>query len=79
LVDTGIRQLLRIETRVLGPGRPSGLGGANLGGGGLIGAGLIVVNPTWPFADQFAPILRWLMPHLAQSPDASWRMDWLTE
>jgi 23S rRNA (adenine2030-N6)-methyltransferase len=69
LTDTGIPKMLRLEVRIARPGAVPG----------LHGTGLIIVNPTWPFAENFAPVLNYLKTLLAQGPGASARMDWLVD
>lgn len=64
---TGARRVLVAELRVSRP-RPRG---------GLHGAGLILVNPTWPFAEECPALLAWLARLLAQGPEAYAQVDWL--
>ncbi len=47
--------------------------------GGLAGSGLILVNPTWPLADELASVGPALLARLRQSDGANWSLDWLTD
>ncbi len=72
LKQSGIEKILCLECRIAEPEAVKGVWGP-----GLHGTGLIIINPTWPFADQFGPTADWLTALLARGPGARAELTWL--
>ena len=64
---TNIRKILRIEMCVLPDSKEYG----------MTGSGMIVINPPWKLEQQMKELLPWLTEKLGQSPEASFKVDWL--
>ncbi len=45
---------------------------------GMTGSGMIVVNPPWKLEQQMNELLPWLVDKLAQSPEANFKLRWLS-
>lgn len=69
LRNSGIPKMLTTELNVLPPDNSLGLNGS----------GLIVVNPPWQFAEEALRVLKWLKPVLTEHPQASLKLEWLTQ
>lgn len=67
LVKTGIRKQLVCELCVMPDDTSLGLNGS----------GLLIVNPPWQFAEEADRVLQWLLPQLAESPQARASVRWL--
>jgi 23S rRNA (adenine2030-N6)-methyltransferase len=46
---------------------------------GMTGSGMIVINPPWKLKQQMSEILPWLVSNLSQSPEASYKLQWLVK
>ena len=45
---------------------------------GMTGSGMIVVNPPWKLEQQMNELLPWLVDKLGQSPEANFKLRWLS-
>jgi len=72
LQQSGVEKILCFECRIAKPEAVKGVWGP-----GLHGTGMIIINPTWPFADQFAPAAHWLTGKLARGPGAKADLTWI--
>ncbi len=45
---------------------------------GMTGSGMIVVNPPWMLEQQMTELLPWLVDKLGQSPEANFKLRWLS-
>ncbi len=45
---------------------------------GMTGSGMIVVNPPWMLEQQMNELLPWLVDKLGQSPEANFKLRWLS-
>ena len=45
---------------------------------GMTGSGMIVVNPPWKLEQQMSELLPWLVDKLGQSPEANFKLRWLS-
>ena len=45
---------------------------------GMTGSGMIVVNPPWTLEQQMGELLPWLVDKLGQSPEANFKLRWLS-
>ena len=45
---------------------------------GMTGSGMIVVNPPWTLEQQMSELLPWLVDKLGQSPEANFKLRWLS-
>ena len=72
LTQSGIERILSLECRIALPEAVKGVWGP-----GLHGTGMIIINPTWPFAEQFGPAAEWLTERLARGPGARAELTWL--
>jgi 23S rRNA (adenine2030-N6)-methyltransferase len=45
---------------------------------GMTGSGMIVVNPPWTLEQQMNELLPWLVDKLGQSPEANFKLRWLS-
>jgi 23S rRNA (adenine2030-N6)-methyltransferase len=64
----GLAKMLKVELRVR----------KAVAEGGLAGSGLILVNPPWPLAEEFAVLGPALCDRLRQNDGAGWALDWLS-
>lgn len=46
---------------------------------GMTGSGMIVVNPPWKLEQQMSELLPWLVDKLGQSPEANFKLRWLSQ
>ena len=64
-----IGKILRVEISLPVPTNPER----------LRACGLIIVNPPWTLEGELKLLLPQLLAALAQGPDGSWRLDWISE
>lgn len=67
LKKTGIPAMLRLELSIT----------EDLGGRGMTGSGMVVINPPWTLADEFAQVLPWLVKALQYEHRGSYKLEWL--
>lgn len=72
LTQSGIEKILCLECRIAKPEAVKGEWGP-----GLHGTGMIIINPSWPFADQFGATADWLTARLARGPGTRAELTWL--
>lgn len=68
LTNAGLPGTLQIELNVLKENNRFG----------MTGSGMIVVNPPWLLEQQMSELLPWLVDKLRQSPEASFKLRWLS-
>ena len=68
LANAGLPGTLQIELNVLKENNRFG----------MTGSGMIVVNPPWMLEQQMNELLPWLVDKLGQSPEANFKLRWLS-
>jgi len=68
LTNAGLPGTLQIELNVLQENNRFG----------MTGSGMIVVNPPWKLEQQMNELLPWLVDKLGQSPEANFKLRWLS-
>ena len=68
LANAGLPGTLQIELNVLKENNRFG----------MTGSGMIVVNPPWKLEQQMNELLPWLVDKLGQSPEANFKLRWLS-
>ena len=69
LTNVGLPETLQIELNVLPANNRYG----------MTGSGMMVINPPWKLEQQMAELLPWLVDKLGQSPEAGFKLRWLSE
>lgn len=65
--NSGIKNILRIEMNVQADSEEYG----------MTGTGMIIINPPWKLAQQMQETLPWLLKHLSQDHNASYKVEML--
>jgi 23S rRNA (adenine2030-N6)-methyltransferase len=68
LADGKIKRVLRLELHIAEP----------TAAGPLVANGLLIVNPPFGLAEEAQTILRFLVETLAETPGATFKIEWLT-